>query len=149
MVLLVSHLTQTKLRLWYEADEYPVGAVHYLRRQNVRGNIALPLDWGGYVLWHTAPNVKVSLDGRFITIYPPGVIQANFDLFFGNGTEALRMLDEYPSTLILAPAGRANPAWRMSNWQRVYADEVAEIFQRGAPGPIEAGTAPQHRLLFP
>ena len=31
----------------------------------------LPLDWGGYALWHAAPAIKVSLDGRFATVYPP------------------------------------------------------------------------------
>jgi len=53
------------------------------RRVGASLNLAVPLDWGEYVLWFLAPQVKVSLDGRFATVFPEQVVADNFDFFTG------------------------------------------------------------------
>src|SRR5262249_18608609 len=80
----------------YAAADYPVGALRFLRERGTRGNLALPLDWGSYALWQVAPAVRVSLDGRFATVYPPAVVEDNFAFFRGDGgANAGRLPDPY------------------------------------------------------
>jgi hypothetical protein len=152
MVQLVSvgtRMAASHGRLFYEADEYPVGAVRFMREQGIQGNLAVPLDWGGYVLWHNAPSVKVSIDGRFATIYPPAVVKTNFDFFYGGGAAASRLLDAYPTTLVLAPAGSVTPVRQRTGWHLLYRDAVAELFTQGPVGAAKVESAPQGRLPFP
>lgn len=148
--LLTRRLVADGLRPVYEASEYPVGAVRFMRGGNLRGNVALPLDWGGYVLWHTVPNVKVSLDGRFATLYPPEVVEDNFAFFRDpDSAGASALLDRYPTTLVLAPRGVVTPAHRRAGWGVLYRDEVAELLATGAPATPVAGDAASGRLPFP
>ncbi len=132
-------------RIVYAAADYPVGAVAFLRARGIGGNLALPLEWGGYVLWHASPAVKVSLDGRFVTVYPARVVEENF-AFFRNESE--RLLTDYPTDLILtapglSPAVRRDPAWHV-----IYRDEVSSLLAR-EPAPAVAGHNPQRRIPFP
>jgi len=157
VALAMLQLTLLAARLWradggivYAAEEYPVGAVRFMRAQGLAGNLALPLDWGGYVLWHAAPSVKVSLDGRFATVYPPRVVDDNFAFFRGDdGADAARLLDAYDTTLVLAPRGVATPLGHRSEWQMLYTDQVAALFgKRGTPAG-GSSDAPRGWMAFP
>lgn len=134
----------------YDARDYPVGAMEYVRNQNLRGDVAVPLDWGGYVLWHGRPDLRVSLDGRFATVYPPAAVTATF-AFFGDGpaADAQRLLDQYGATMVLAPAGWRTPAHDRPEWTVRYRDDVAELLVRESGTGITKGRAPVGRRQFP
>lgn len=145
------------LRVWdargavvYAAGEYPVGALRYLRARQLQGNLAVPLDWGGYALWHGAATVRVSLDGRFATVYPHAVVEDNFAFFRGDGSAAAsRLLDAYDTTLALVPRGVATPLDSRAGWQPVYADSVATLFSKTAAPAAGVHDAPHGWLPFP
>jgi hypothetical protein len=142
---LTAQLAADRFGVVYEAREYPVGAVRFIAAQGLRGHLALPLDWGSYALWHLAPEVKVSLDGRFATVYPPAVVRANFDLFFDGDT---RLLRTHPTDLVLLPSHRALvrlPA----GWRVAYQDAVATLYTRNADVPLTLAPARTGRLRFP
>jgi hypothetical protein len=144
---LARRLAEEGPRLVYRAADYPVGAVAFLRARGMGGNLALPLGWGGYVLWHTSPAIKVSLDGRFATVYSARVVEENF-AFFRNESE--RLLTDYATDLVLtapglSPAVRRDPAWHV-----IYRDEVSSILARGGePSPVVVGHNPRQRIPFP
>jgi hypothetical protein len=53
---------------------FPARAIALLKQSGVHANMAVPFDWGEYVIWHLGPNVKVSMDGRRETVYSdPGL----------------------------------------------------------------------------
>ena len=54
----------------------PVYAVRFLKENGINGNIMTTSDWGEYVIWKL-PKSKVSIDGRFWTVYPPDSIIQN------------------------------------------------------------------------
>lgn len=144
--LLGMRVSGDRFHVVFDGSEYPVAAVRYLKGQSFRGNVAVPLDWGSYVLWHLSPQVKVSLDGRFATIYPPSVVASNFDFFVGASD---RLAREYPTHAVLAPA-RSQPALsRQAGWSVRYRDEVAQVIVQGAPGEPVSGVAARGRLPFP
>jgi hypothetical protein len=133
----------------YEAVDYPVGAVRFLRREGIKGNVALPLEWGGYVLWHT-PNVAVSIDGRFLTVYPAETVETNFSFFRGDGDpKAAHLLDDYPTDLVLVPRWTNTPAHHRPEWHVIYRDAVAELLIRGEGRPLTEAKAPSGWLRFP
>jgi hypothetical protein len=59
--------------LYAVAADYPVD----LPFQMLGKKVIAPLEWGGFLLWHTAPCGAVSLDGRFATVYPENVVEQN------------------------------------------------------------------------
>lgn len=134
----------------YDARDYPVDAMRYVRSEGLRGNMAVPLDWGGYVLWHGTPEVRVSLDGRFATVYPPAAVTSNF-AFYGDGpsSEATRLIDQYGATMVLAPAGWRTAAHGRPSWEVRYRDDVAELLVLGSAGEPVVGRAVVGRLRFP
>jgi len=113
----------------FATAEYPVAAVRFLKTAGITANLAVPLDWGAYTLWHLAPEVKVSLDGRFATVYPPSVIADNF-AFFSGREDWNRLLEAYSTDLVLAPAATPPPVQGLPAWEKVYSDRVACVFAR-------------------
>jgi hypothetical protein len=116
--------------------------MHLLHAARTPLNLAVPLDWGEYVLWFGAPQVKVSLDGRFATLFPEQVVEDNFNLFT-SAPGWRRLLDQYPTEAVLLPASWPSPIRREPGWQRIYGDEVAEIYvrsDRALTVPVEPAT---------
>jgi hypothetical protein len=144
-------LWHDRLQVVFDSRDYPVAAVRALRDTGTSLNLAVPLDWGEYVLWFLAPQVKVSLDGRFATVFPEQVVEDNFDFFTGAPTWR-RLLEHYPTDAVLLPAGWSSPIRNEPGWERVYGDAVAEIYVRSeraealhvlAPAsPLELGVFP-------
>ena len=141
-ILAALQVTFTGLRLYHDGlqivfdpTEYPTAAVKALEEARAQGNLAVPLDWGEYVLWFLTPQVKVSLDGRFATVFPEQVVEDNFT-FFRGATGWRRLIDDYPTEAVLLPANSACPIQREPGWLRVYSDPVAEIYVRADRAPI-------------
>jgi hypothetical protein len=144
--LLTERLWPARARIVFAAEEYPVGALRFVREHGLRGNLAVPLDWGGYALWHAAPAVKVSLDGRFATVYPPAVVDDNFAFYRGDGA---RLLEAYDTTLVLVPHGVRTPLDGRPGWRLLYVDAVAGLFGRDGPPAGGSSDAPRGWLPFP
>lgn len=133
------------LQIVFDPAEYPVAAVRAMRRAGMHANLVVPLDWGEYVLWFLAPDVKVSLDGRFATVFPEQVVIDNFEFFTG-ATGWRRLIENYPTDAALVPANSLSPIRRLAGWERVYGDDIAEVYMRteraasiqlaGVPGEV-------------
>jgi hypothetical protein len=144
-----------------DPDDFPcpARAVALLKGSGVRGNLAVPYDWGEYVLWHLGPGVKVSIDGRRETVYSDEACRQARDFEQGTGVwDAL--LKTPPSTdLVLAP--NASPTTNLlsylSQWLPIYQDTYCAVFVRaGLPGlsrivqtPIPALPDNGNGLCFP
>jgi hypothetical protein len=99
--------------------------------------MAVPFDWGEYVIWHLGPDLKVSIDGRRETVYPDDRYRESRD--FALGAEGWdRLLKIGPTTdLVLLPNGSPVVALlsRASGWLPLYRDTFCVIFARdGFPG---------------
>ena len=132
------------------ADYYPVGAVEFLRLNDMRGNLATPYNWGEFVLWKLSPRVKVSFDGRYETVYPPYVSTDNFNFMYGNG-DWRRLLRAYPTEMVLVDK-RYPMAVHMAQepgWIPVYEDKISALYLPAAKSqgpwrvpPTSDGTIP-------
>jgi hypothetical protein len=117
------------LQIVFASEDYPVAAVRALRAVEARANLAVPLEWGEYVLWFLAPRVKVSIDGRFATAFSEQVVRDNFDFFAGTPGWR-RLIEDYPTDAALVPHGSACPLATLPGWQLVYEDAVARMYAR-------------------
>jgi hypothetical protein len=130
---------------------HPCTAVAFLREHGVSGNVYNPLPWGGYLTWHLYPSVRVSMDGRNISIFPRHLVLENLLFYKGQyGTEGVEVPLQYDTDLLLVPADSAVLAAVVtdSRWQRVFSDAQSSLFVRA--GSALAGrlhtTAPAARL---
>ena len=119
---------QTGFRIAVAPDVYPVEAVRFMDGNGIDGDILVPFEWGEYVIWKR-PASRVSIDGRFETVYPPAVIDASFD--FMAGREGWRrIVDDYPPDIVLSRKSD-HGHWLLSQqpgWQRIYEDGIAAIW---------------------
>jgi hypothetical protein len=137
---------------------FPARVVALLKQSGVRGNMAVPFEWGEYVLWELGPGVKVSIDGRRETVYSGASYQQSLDFERGTGVwDAL--LKTAPTDLVLAPNGSptANLLSRTNEWLPLYQDTLCVLFVRkGLPNlarfvesPIPAVADNGDGLCFP
>jgi hypothetical protein len=113
---------------------YPVPAVATLRESRAEGNLAVPFSWGEYAIWHLAPQIKVSEDGRRETVYSDSVLAENLRFAYGIGNWDALLRE--PTNLVLV--NRTEAAFSLmklyAGWVLVYEDSTAAIFARdGSP----------------
>lgn len=144
----------------YGRIDYPVDAVEFLRTHGIRGNVAMPFEWGAYAISKLAPESRVFIDGRFEAVYPPQVIEDYFA--FMNGTEGWeRLLDAYPTEVVVVQRWRnIHPRlFARPDLEYVYSDPAALVFVRRTPTNEEAlvrlaslddrASFPRHPTVFP
>ena len=121
---------KSEFNIIVDPNIYPVSAVRFLKQNNINGNILVPFDWGEYVIWKLFPNSRVSIDGRFRTVYPENVITDHFN---GARTQEAwnTLLDKYPSDIVLAkrnPFSQGMITTPSNEWLYVYSDNISIIF---------------------
>ena len=130
---------------------YPVGAVDYLASNNFLGNVMVPYDWGSYVMWKLAPNVKISFDSRYEVAYPIWRMNED-DLFYDAKDGWEEILTKYPTDAVLVRSDLAivKALDGKSGWGRVYSDPQFVIFARSERGlPTVTTRTPAPDGLFP
>ena len=113
-------------------------AAAFAARNRLRGKIATFFNWGEYVIWHFAPDLQVSMDGRRETVYSTRHVRGHLELYAGSpaGLAYLRELGpDYvwmPSRLPVA--GRL----RAEGWMPIFEGERSTIFGRAPINEIAA-----------
>jgi hypothetical protein len=74
--------------------EDPVREVDILALAGAKGNAATPFAWGSYVSWRLFPNIKISMDGRYESIYPESTFELN-NAFYDHQDDWLRLCREF------------------------------------------------------
>jgi hypothetical protein len=111
---------------------FPARVVALLKKSDVRGNMAVPFDWGEYVIWHLGRDVKVSMDGRRETVYSDESYRQSRDFERGTGVWDALLRTGPPTDLVLAPRGSptANLLSRADGWLPLYGDTFCVLFVR-------------------
>lgn len=119
------------LRLEYPHVACPVGAVAYLQRQDIRGKLLVPFNYGSYALWELRGKMRVSMDGRYDLVYRPETYRRVDDFFFARNDW---------ETLLTTPAPDA-----------ILVPRSAEVYfkLRNEPGWTEAWRDPWDAVFLP
>lgn len=149
-VCLAAAVRQKPWQLRVPQAIYPVGAVDYLGKHDVRGNVMVPFRLGAYVSWKLFPAVKISLDSRYEETYPDSVVQSIFG-FYEASPGWRSTLGAFPTDLVLVPRAMPIAGWMpQSGWDRVYVDQQFELYARpGRAWPWEDRTSVSFTGRFP
>jgi hypothetical protein len=109
----------------------PAGAIVFMKSNRLHGNILNYFPWGHYLIWHTAPESKVFIDGRFDLVYPIDVI-AEYAAFQAGRPESAALLKKYPHDYVLLEPSLPvfDLMTRRSDWKLIYRDAHAALFAR-------------------
>lgn len=120
-----------RFQLVVNPTEYPTQAADFMVRNGIRGNLALPFDWGEFFIWKLYPQIRVSIDGRYTTAYPMEVIQEHWEWMEGKKGWR-KSLERYPAEIAIT--NRHHPATALlrkdPEWVYIYSDPIAFIFVR-------------------
>lgn len=147
------------LSIRYGRIDYPIDAVEFLRTHGIRGNVAMPFEWGAYAISKLAPDSRVFIDGRFEAVYPQRVIDDYFAFMHGtDGWE--RLLEAYPTDVVVVQRWRnIHPRlFAHPDFAYVYSDPAALVFVRRSPAndqtlvrlaKLDRTDFPRHETVFP
>lgn len=117
-------------------EMHPCTAVAFMKETRLKGNLYLPLWWGSFVTWEMYPDIRVSMDGRNISLFPAEMVAENLRLYSNDVTrDDLKAPGRYDSDFLLVPAHR--PVLEMvrgdREWREVFRDSQSSIFVRNGP----------------
>lgn len=122
---------------------YPQGAVEFIREYDIRGNLWSTFEWGEYLMWTVYPQVRISVDGRYETVYPESVFEHHHGFF--QPPHQLENAFRYPTELVLVPLSQKNLLDKLvasGKLHAIYADEIAVLFSTRMSDPIQVNGNP-------
>jgi hypothetical protein len=116
------------------ARAYPIGAVAFMAREGIGGNVAVDFNWGSYLNGKCFPRCRVSIDGRYEAAYAPETYAMHRALRTGApGWERLLADPRTEVALLDARAPGTARVGALPGWRLVYRDPVAALFVRDRP----------------
>jgi hypothetical protein len=130
LVFALLTLMSTPMRIVL-AEFYPVRAVDFIEQNQLKGNLLVPFSFGSYAIWRLYPESRVSLDGRYETVYTNATYDAVRN-FFAGGPGGSKFLKQYPHDVILSPR---NPRLdkgmsAQTEWAVAYEDRRYRVYVR-------------------
>jgi hypothetical protein len=113
----------------------PAGALAFMQRHDLRGNVLSEFGWADYLLFHDAARTKIFMESIFEAYYPQK-LQSDFAAVYYAEPGAARVLDAYPNDFVLMPTGSAAYSLMMAqaSWRLIYRDPISALFARaGSP----------------
>jgi hypothetical protein len=125
---------------------YPVGVVDFMRTHHIKANLWVPFAWGEFLYWALYPDSRISIDGRYETIFPESVY-VDTRVFY-QPPYPLEMAEKYETTHILVPVAEEALLRKMltqPSWHLLYRDSMSALFARssGSVNGLEARTTLQ------
>jgi hypothetical protein len=127
----IPHFARIVVRPW----EFPVAPVRWLAAHRATGEMITFFDWGEYVIWHLAPGIRVSMDGRRETVYPDEIYREDQRLLYGVGTWDALLRRGQPDLALMSRDFAADNLLRLApGWRVAFEDERCTLFVRtGSP----------------
>lgn len=118
---------------------YPVNTAIFIKNNKLTGNIITNFNWGEFIIYNLYPDIKVSLDGRYETVYPEEVVEDNMRFISGN-KEWYSILMKYRPDFVLV--SKYDPVYILmlsqSGWPLIYTDNEGLLFMT----PRKVNTCP-------
>jgi hypothetical protein len=77
--------------------------VQFVKQHQYIGRLAVWFDWGEYAIWHFAPDLLVSIDGRRETVYTDSVQQRHLAFYYVPSSRSAFLADTRPDYIWLPP----------------------------------------------
>jgi hypothetical protein len=130
---ILSCATDLRPRIGMRPDSFgrtaPYSAVSYFKVNRMEGNVYLPLWWGSYVTWSLYPGVRVSMDGRNVSLYPDSMVLENLR-FHATTAFDLDAPLRYKTDFVVVPADApvGSPLRTDLRWVLIFEDKDCLVF---------------------
>jgi hypothetical protein len=112
----------------FDPRRMPVEAVNYLEKNEVKGPVLSPDNWGGYLIYRSYPRIRVVVDDRH-DLYGAQFFRSYLKMIqVERGWEEFLKTREASCVLLPRDAALANILIVTKGWKTIYADEVAIAF---------------------
>ena len=150
----VYFLPKASFQVLAPVGRYPVREADILMAAKAKGNLAVPLHWGGYAMWRLHPLIKISSDGRNETIYPLSTVEMDWDFFSRTGKDWDRLISEYRVDYVVLDLGNARIDLLDLNERKfdlVWTDGYSALFARKelAPGLLLIAKSLPNKTIEP
>ena len=116
--------------------------------QEQRGRLVSFFDWGQYAIWHLAPRLKVSMDGRRETVYSEAMIDLHLHFYRGDPSAVAQVTRLAPDFIWLPSSSPAIVALDRRDWNMVFRGPVSVIFSRQPEkAPVQVSSAEKIRCF--
>ena len=131
--------------------------VGLMRAKGLQGRLAVWFDWGQYAIWHLAPALSVSIDGRRETIYTDEVTQKHLAFYYTPASRERFLAETRPDHVWLPPDFPVVPTLQADGWttrysgpRSVWLSRTGEALDAGVePGTARSMQANAGRRCFP
>lgn len=115
-------------------EDYPVGAMAYLKERGLKGKIWNEFDWGGYIVF-SSKDFKTAIDGRTaVLLFPAGILEEWRDTVDVKAGWRERLEKGSPDFVLLFQDDFLSMELAQNaDWQLLYADEISALFGRKPP----------------
>src|SRR6266571_948988 len=107
----------------------PAGAIDYIVRENLHGNIYNDYDFGGYLVFR---GIKTFIDGRTDQLFSDGFIANLSRILTTEPSSFIPLLQKYDISLALVrpQSIEAKELERSPLWNKVYSDEISWLYEK-------------------
>jgi len=117
------------LRLEYPHIACPVDAVDFLDKQNIRGKLLVPFNYGSYALWELRGKMRVSMDGRYDLVYRPETYRRVEDFFAAHQGWYDLLTTPAPDAVLVPRSAEVYFKLRAeAGWKEAYRDSWDAVF---------------------
>ena len=114
----------------FDAKRFPVQAVNYLEKQELKGPLVGPDYWGGYLIYRLYPRVRMVVDDRH-DFYGEEFLKSYLKMMHVEpGWEDFLLQHEARCVVVPKASALANILAETRCWQPIYSDDVAVVFIR-------------------
>lgn len=132
------HLPYSSFQILAPVSQYPVREIDILAEAKAKGNLVVPKHWGGYAAWRLYPAIRVSSDGRDVTMYPDSTIDEEWEFFSKAGRDWDRLLKEYHVDSIILQTDNTNlrpEDLREKGFEMIWSSNISALFVRKELAP--------------
>jgi hypothetical protein len=120
---------------------FPTLGTQLLVESQLKARVATFPNWGGYVSYHGFPNLRTTIDGRFIAPDEVKAISEEILHIYETGQHTERLSDRFdrlPADFLLLPhGGRTTQRLTLLHWAKVATGPVEDLWIRKTPESVE------------
>ena len=133
------------------ADQSEPEIVAMVKQRGLQGRLVVWFDWGEYAIWHFAPDLLVSIDGRRETVYSDQVMQKHLNFYYVPSSRDAFLAEMLPDFIWLPVDLPAVAGLLADGWTPLYRGPRSIWLSReasdGLPAEVQGGET--GRRCFP
>lgn len=112
-----------------ETDNYPAGAIAYMRQHQLPPHVFTSYGWGGYLLWNLFPRYRDYMDSRADTLYNRRILNGYLDMYAAHTNWRSQLHVMGVQTVLVEPSSPlASVLAEDSQWRLAYRDKTAVVY---------------------